>query len=589
MSQKSLQDPSYFQSLQRRGYSIYSISIFLLFYCLAVGLILISDYRKFEQDFSSDVEKIHREFDFNIKQNEAVLEGLSSFVAGVGGVNEKMLNRYAEQIKERFPHIFMLEVAAEVNKSNLKSFIQEKKKQGYPKFDIKAFDYSGNRKWRKLPDKEKYFPLVYLYPLPEESEKVLGLDLGSHEHLSVGVKKSLEGGYQTSLPFNLIEGDKAFVMFKAVKLGDGDSSSNFISVLVVTAHDFRFNVDLDEANESIGVLIYHNSKNENDRTGHFVFNDIEKNPFLPQFTFTSILAPEQTGFILKIIKQFQFSDISWILLLVVLHLLLSVFFIRRSLFLKSKSIQDKLLKASQQKYKMAAISNLTGGIAHEFNNNLSVIRGFLSLLSEKIKSDNESKSWLKHAEAATEKSIELTQKLLTYSRYKGIRERVSNIHVNEHIIAMEDELLGLLNKDIDLKVNLAENLRTVLFGEDDLKEILFELVHNANDSIEGKGLITISTEKFHLNNPKDIDIENDVDIVLGDYIHLKVSDTGSGISDDIKLHVFDPFFTTKEFGESSGMGLASVYGLVKLNNGYISFISGKGKGTSFNVYIPVLK
>ncbi len=588
MSPDKSQKLSSIQLTQQRQYSIYSLVLFLFILILATSLIIVSDYRRFEKQFTVDVEKLHNRFNFYIKQNEAVLEGLSAFVAGVGGVNDEMLNRYAKQVKARFPHIYMLEVAEEVKKSNLKSFIQKRIDKGHAGFDVWAFDYSRNRKWRKLPEKDNYFPLIYLYPLTEKSHKVFGLDLSLHEHLAVPLKKALDvGGYQTSLPFNLIEGNKAFVMFKAVDLGEGDSVPCFMTLIVITADTFLF--DYDVKDNSLGLLVYHNSKAKENKSGHFFLKEFEVNNLLPRFVFETSLEQNQTGLVLQITRQFQFRDISWVLLFIILNVFTTVFFITKGVSSKNKLMQNKLLQASQQKHKMVAVSNLTGGIAHEFNNNLSVIRGFLNLLSDKVDNDSESKSWINHAEKATEKSIKLTHKLLTYSRYKGIRERVSNIMINEHIIDLKKDLSRFLNENVNLEFDLAVGLSSVLFSEDDLKEILFELVENANDAIEGNGLITISTRKIYLTAPQDIEMEDDVDLIPGDYIHLAVSDTGSGISDDIKLHVFDPFFTTKTFGESSGMGLASVYGLVKLNNGYINLSSDGTNGSVFNIYIPFLE
>lgn len=587
MSVKTSQKLSSLQLMQQRRHLIYSVSIFLLILFLAYGLVLTSDYREFEKQFSSDVKKIHTRFDYYIKQNESVLEGFSAFIAGLGNVNDVMLNRYAKQIKARFPHISMLEIAKEVKRSDLNSLIQKQRNKGYTDFDVREFDYFGDGGWKKLSHRDKYLPLIYLYPLSEESRKILGLDLNSHGHLASTFRNAIkEGGSQTSLPFTLIGGDKAFVMFKAVEATNDRHKPLFMTLIVLTVKDFLLTTD--EMDSSLGILVYHNSKPRNDNSGHFFLKDIKAGQLLPKLTFETILAPDKSGFVLHINKQFQFKDISWVLLFIILNMFVTVFFITTGISSKNKLIQEKLLKASQQKHKMVAVSNLTGGIAHEFNNNLSVIRGFLNLLSDKVENDSESKAWISYAEKATEKSIELMYKLLTYSRYKGIRERVSNLVINEYIVKIKKELSQLLNKNINLEYDLTDNLSSILFGEDDLKEILFELVVNANDAIEENGLITISTKKVYLNGSEEIEIDHDVDIVPGNYIHLAVSDTGSGISDDIKLYVFDPFFTTKAFGESSGMGLASVYGLVKLNNGYINFSPNGEKGIVFNIYIPVL-
>lgn len=587
MPQNTSHKVSYLHSLERHGYSVFSISIFLLILSFAVGLILISDYRKIDKQFSSDVEIIHTRFDFYIKQNEAILEGLSAFISGVGGVNDSVLDDYAKKIIARFPHVYMLEIAEEVKRTDLKLFIKKKKNDINPDFEIRAFDYSDKRNWRQLPLADTYFPLTYIYPLPDKSLKIIGLDLTSHEHFAQPLKKAITSGdYEASLPFNLIEGKKAFVVFKAIDLGDADTAPCLVALVVVTADAFLAGIDVTD--ESLGLLVYHNSKNKDEPSGQLIIKEFEKNDFLPRFEFESTLESGVTGFKIQIVKQFQFKDVSWILLLIVVNISISIFFITRGVYFKNRLIQEKLLSTSQQKHKMVAMSNLTGGIAHEFNNNLSVVRGFLNLLSDKTENNSESKAWIQHAEKATEKSIDLINKLMTYSQYKGVRERVSNILINEHIIKIQKELSPLLKNNIKLECELAKEVSSALFNEDDLKEILYELIMNANDAIEGKGIISISTKKVYLTAEEKIEVEHDANIITGQYIHLMVSDTGSGINDTIKLHIFDPFFTTKAFGASSGMGLASVYGLVKLNNGYINFSSVEDRGTEFNIYIPFL-
>lgn len=558
---------------------------FILIAALIFSLIIASDYRKVEKKFNFDAEKFHTRFEFYMRQNEAVLEGLSSFISGVGKVDKNILDHYSKKIKARVPHIYMLEVAEEVKGINLKKYIENKRAEGIVGFDIKAFDHTGDRKWAKYKNKEKYFPLIYLYPETVETKNVFGLDLTSNKNFKVSLNKALSSGsYITSLPFELIEGGKAFIMFKKVDLTNNPVA--FISLIIITADDFI--LDLRGLDDSLGVLIYHNLKSKTDISSHFILKDNQKNRWLPSIYFESTLEKDKIGLILQVTKQFEFTDINWILLLVISQILLSLYFVIRSTLIKNNAIQSKLQKASQQKYKMEAISNLTGGIAHEFNNNLSVTRGFLCLLSEKNNDENVT-SWIKHIEAATEKSINLTRKLLTYSRYGGIRERVSNIVISKEINRIKVELSNLVNKNVELKYELTDYLHTVLLSEADLKEILFELVTNANAAIgETDGLITISIKTKYLTNSDDLATDHNINVIAGEYIQLSVSDNGKGIDSTIKPHIFDPFFTTKEFGQSSGMGLASVYGLVKLSNGYISCSSNNAKGAALNIYLPIL-
>ena len=584
MTSKSPNNPSISDSENLSQNTLYSFISFLLILLLAISLVIVSDYLRFEKKFSAEAEKLHHQFEFYLNQNKVVLEGLSAFVAGVGGVNEEMLNRYAKKVIAQFPYIYMLEVAEEVKKEDLTSFIQKQRNKGYKNFDVRSFDYKEKRQWQKLPQADRYFPLTFLYPLPEKSQNVLGLDMSTNAYLGETFNKALTvDGYQTSLPFNLIEGDKAFVMFKAVELANNKTNKSYVSLIVVTADGFV----LDAADNSLGLLVYSNEKSKTDSSSHFIFRDFEKNVFLPSFV--TEIKPEinKTGYVLQISKQFQFNDISWILLLVILNLLVSAYYIITNVSAKNKRQLNKSQKILHQKNKMMAISTLTGGIAHEFNNNLSVVRGFLNLLADKNENSKESLEWIRHAEAASEKCISLTHKLLVFSRYNGIAERLSGINVNHVISSINDALQGCVKKPIKLIYELAEDLPLVSLNEDDFKEIIFNIIRNANEAIKLNGTIVLATTVTELTG--DEEIESGVNTIAGDYVHFSVADSGVGIDDEIQPHIFDPFFTTKNFGEGSGMGLAIVYGLVKLNKGYINFSSSAEKGTVFHLYFPILK
>ncbi len=575
-------------SKQHQQYTIYIVVFFAVILLLAISLVLVSDYRRFEKQFAIDIELINARFNFYLKHNESVMEALSAFVAGVGQIDKRKLDRYAKQVNVHFPHIYMLEVAKRVRHEDLAEFIRQRRRNGHADFTVKAFDYEGNRQWTKPKVRDEHFPIVYLYPENKESHEILGLDVASHEFLYQPLKKSFEdGGRQISLPFKLIEGPRAFIMFQGVNAKNTSLRDTFVAMVVVTEKNFSFDDLLDD---SLGLLIYHSALPVDNEQSHFFNKQLERNYFLPRFVFeTAVTGLEPEDLKLVISKQFRFSDISWIVLLIVTHILLSLFFITREMMRKNRETQEKLLKASQQQHKMIAVSNLTGGLAHEFNNNLSVVRGFLSLLEERFKFDIDAKNWIDLAEKATEKSIQLTHKLLTYSRYKGIRERAGAVNVADCIKEQAEAIKASVKKTVSVHFQLDDNLPVIFISREDIKEILFELVYNADDAIADSGVITIKTAMVELTSAQDIDIDYDVKLNPGQYLHLSVADTGCGISDDIRLHIYDPFFTTKEFTDKSGMGLASVYGLVKLHNGFITFDSVVNKGTIFHVYLPVLE
>ena len=255
----SHQTTSFFR-MERYKYRIpYLFLTLFLIFLLAVILVFVSDYRRFEKKFTDDIAILHNQFEFYINQNEAILEGLSAFIAGAGGINEYMLNRYAEKISSRFPHIYMLEVAEGIKKDNLSTFILQHRKKGDTNFDVKSFDLSEKRKRQKLPLSYQYFPLTYLYPVSKVTQKMLGLDLKTCSFLGAALEKTLnDGGYQTSLPFNLIDGEKAFIMLKKVEPLSVKAEKIYVAVIVVTAGYFILNTK--KMDESLGVLIYYSDK-----------------------------------------------------------------------------------------------------------------------------------------------------------------------------------------------------------------------------------------------------------------------------------------------------------------------------------------
>ena len=586
MATNSHQNLSFFGIERYKQRIPYLLFVHLFFLLLSISLVFISDFRRFEKKFADEVSILHTQFEFYLNQNEAVLEGLSAFISGADGINENMLNRYVEKVTSRLPHIFMLEVAEGVKKDDLVSFILKQRKKGYKNFEVKSFDYTDKREWRKLPLSDHYYPLTYLYPLPKESQKVMGLDLNTNELLGKTLRKALnEKGYQTSLPFNLIEGNKAFILLKKVDLINNKPEKTYVAIIVVTADSFILNTG-DQSN-SLGILIYHSDKAKNDSSGYFVFKDFEKNALLPVFISEIKSNNDTPGFRMQISKQFQFKDISWVLLFTIFIFTVSLYYFIQKLLIKNKQERDKTHEILHQKNKMMAISTLTGGIAHEFNNNLSVVRGFLNLLSEKHKNNKESLEWIQHAEKASEKCINLTHKLLVFSRYKGINERISGININDVLFSLHQQIEGCVKRSIKVKFLLANKLPLVLLSEDDFKEIIMNLVGNANEAIKNNGSIILKTDVSKLSAYAKFEVaEESFD---ENYVHLSIADTGVGIDEEIQSHIFDPFFTTKDFGDGSGMGLAIVYGLVKLNKGYIYFDSTPNKETIFNLYFPILK
>ena len=244
--------------------------------------------------------------------------------------------------------------------------------------------------------------------------------------------------------------------------------------------------------------------------------------------------------------------------------------------------QKELEGQLQQAQKMEAIGRLAGGIAHDFNNLLTVIGGYADLLHNQSEKPANIEQSARVISETVEKASKLTQQLLTFSRKQPVnrtavqlREVISNLH------SMLDRVLA---SDITLSTEYADHLDPVYADEGQIEQILMNLVVNASHAIEGGGAITIRVTQISLENPK---MQNMVKLDPGDYAIIYVSDTGVGMDEETKSHIFEPFFTTKEEGEGTGLGLSTVYGIIQQHQGEIKVDSVPGKGTTFQIYLPI--
>jgi PAS domain S-box-containing protein len=232
--------------------------------------------------------------------------------------------------------------------------------------------------------------------------------------------------------------------------------------------------------------------------------------------------------------------------------------------------------------KMEAIGRLAGGIAHDFNNVLGVITGYSEMLLDRLSSEPNLSALVTHVLKATERGASLTRQLLAFSRQQVLEPRVINIQ--QHMQGIEDLLRRVLGEDVRLTVNAGN--RSVYLRADpaQLEQVIMNLVVNARDAMLGGGNLTIEILHAHL----DADYcKHAPDTHPGDYGCIAVTDTGCGMSPDVLSRVFEPFFTTKETGKGTGLGLATVYGIVKQSGGNITVYSEAGHGTTFKVYLPL--
>ncbi|MBW3541515.1 MAG: response regulator [Planctomycetes bacterium] len=246
---------------------------------------------------------------------------------------------------------------------------------------------------------------------------------------------------------------------------------------------------------------------------------------------------------------------------------------------------EESLRLSEEQYrhaqKMEAIGLLAGGVAHDFNNLLTIILGFADCALSSLTPDAPLSEALREIRKAGERAAELTQQLLAFSRRQVLQPIL--VDLNEMVADTERMLRRLIGEDIELCSHLAAGLGNVKADSSQLQQILMNLAVNARDAMTGGGRLIIETANVEL----DADFCRPLtDVEPGPYVLLAVSDTGCGMDEATRSRAFEPFFTTKERGQGTGMGLATIYGIVKQSRGHIALYSEPGYGTTFRIYLP---
>ena len=245
---------------------------------------------------------------------------------------------------------------------------------------------------------------------------------------------------------------------------------------------------------------------------------------------------------------------------------------------KEKTLESQLRQAQ----KMEAIGTLAGGVAHDFNNILTALTGYGTLLQLKLDKENPLRRYVDQILSASLKGANLTRSLLAFSRKQPIT--LNPINLNNIIKETEMLLRRLLTEDIILKTLLASDDIMLMADSTQIDQILFNLVTNARDAMPKGGSLSIETKTIVLDK-KFVAIHGFGK--PGKYALLSISDTGTGMDAAIKEHIFDPFFTTKEVGKGTGLGLSTTYGIVKQHNGYITVYSEPDIGTTVRIYLPL--
>lgn len=247
---------------------------------------------------------------------------------------------------------------------------------------------------------------------------------------------------------------------------------------------------------------------------------------------------------------------------------------------ETRKLEDQLRHAQ----KMEAVGTLVGGIAHDFNNMLNIIIGYAGLMRLRMKQDDAMLPQLNEILAAGDRAAQLTKGLLTFSR-KQVME-IRTVNLNEIVEGFKKMITRIIGEDIDLSIVAADEDLPAKVDRGQIEQVLMNLASNARDAMPKGGILSIKTE------PIRIDREFMKTHGYGDpgmYAFITVSDTGIGMDENTRERIFEPYFTTKEMGRGTGLGLAIVYGIVTQHNGYLHCYSEPGKGTTFRIYIPLIK
>jgi signal transduction histidine kinase/CheY-like chemotaxis protein len=251
---------------------------------------------------------------------------------------------------------------------------------------------------------------------------------------------------------------------------------------------------------------------------------------------------------------------------------------------KTQEEQKEMEKRLRQAHKMEAVGRLAGGVAHDFNNLLTIIRGHGDLLLDRTDAVAAHRHSIEQIQKAADRAVSMTRQLLAFSRMQVLEPRV--LDLNAIVADMGKMLPRLIGENIEYTFHPDAQLSPVLADPGQIEQVILNLAVNARDAMPEGGAIAVRTRKIQVSESEALKRSP---MLAGEYVMFSLTDTGHGMDDETKAHIFEPFFTTKEAGKGTGLGLATVYGVVKQSGAYIWVESELGKGTTFEIYFPPVR